>query len=581
MTAPRQEYIWPAVLRALLTLRRDQHTTSPLDSETLALLNQPAVNGSEFYDQLRLLIADTPLTMVGQKLTRYLDFNRMGNLTVAMISSASIRESMTLLRQYPGNFFRARACANIISEKDVTVIRWQPAADAFEDGLYAYLLLALFRYQAGQRFDFLSCALPGTITPMMRPVCRSIQAGSGRCELRLENKWLATHSFNHNPTLFNALKKSLIPNEEDSMSKRVLASIDSYQHPARLRLPVVAEQLGMSEANIRKQLKSEGVSFTQLLKRAIHDLAAQHLLAGNKAQSISELLGFSDRRAFDRSFKEFTGISPGQLRQLGNRLRFQRGNQQLTAIVTALPPLPKTVQSILALDDETMRINDVVSLIEQDPIFRAHIMAKASRAVFGRAPSSLNEAVSRNLGLGKIKSLAVLFAAQQQLSEQSVFHGIEQLTDCMLLSECLSLHIANRPEQAIMLFGLLSLLLLFHQDCVYSERVLILWQQSSDFADFRQLIRQDIGICLYGASSLMLLKWGMSGELNRQLWALCDVKQSTLSEKADTAHVCHDIAMTQIMPCRGGEPLAPHQGILSDDQREALVNTLTSWNSLG
>ncbi len=583
MPAQRHEHLWLAVIRAILGLRRDHQLADTEDNEATELLmraDETRIEPEACYQQLQKLFDATPLSLLGNSLAHYLDLNRMGSLVVAMISGTTVKASLKLLQQYPANFFLTEQIneLQIEGKNDAIAVRWPKSASPLDDGLYAYILLTIFRYQAGRRFTFSHARLPKSMLPLLQSGCSRTSPCDQLCELVVEKKWCLVTSFHANPVLQQAILKTLVAHQGNTMRERVAACIDSSAQPARLRLPGVAEQLGLSETVVRKQLKLEAVSFSQLLKRAIHDLATHHLLAGDKTQDVAEQLGFSDRRAFDRSYKEFTGITPGQLRQLGNRLRFQRGNHQLNDIVTSLPPLPKTVQSILALDDNAMRLRDVVAIIEQDPIFRAHLMAKASRAVFGRTPDTLEQALSRNLGLANIKNLAVLFAAQQQLSEQSLFHDIEQLTDCMLLSERLAASIAPDENDAVLLFGLLSLLLLFHQDCVFAHRVMNLWQSCEGFDQFRFEVKETLGVCLYGASSIMLLKWGMSGDINRQLWALCELSQENGSEDKHAVLTCHDIAMTQLL--QGASQAAPADNLLNsltDGQRETVVTTLAAW----
>ncbi|GGW74119.1 helix-turn-helix domain-containing protein [Alteromonas halophila] len=581
MTGKRQQHVWLAMLRALLGVRRDKQLAEAQDELALTYLRkQDESTPDNTYRYFIELLQKTPLDIAGQLLNHYLDVSRMGNLMVAMVSSDNIGASLTLLRQYPDYFYPPGAQMTHADHAGQITVRWQASGNPLDDGCYAYILLALFRYQAGQRFDFIQAQLPAAACSLLRPLCATTRVSSGQCEVSVAKTWLNVPSFYANPALLNAIEKSLMPGSSDSAQARVIALIDASRQPARLRLPGVAQHLGLSEAVLRKQLKAEGIAFNQLLKGAIHDLATRHLLAGNRAQAVSELLGFSDRRAFDRSYKEYTGINPGQLRLLGSRLRFQRGNQQLDDVVTSMPPLPKTVQSLLSLDDKTMRLQDVVTIIERDPIFQAHILARASRAIYGKIPSSLEEALSRNLGLTNIKHFAVLFAAQQQLSAQSLFPDIEQLIDGMLLSERLATKLRTDSQQALLLFGLLSLLLLFHKECVYSERVLRLWHESRHFAEFRQRIRDEVGICLYGTSSLMLLKWGMPGAVNRQLWALCDNQPGTTiagQPAPISVPVLHDIAMSSIMPTFDHTtPAAPYQDAFDDTQQEVITSVLTA-----
>jgi AraC-like DNA-binding protein len=76
----------------------------------------------------------------------------------------------------------------------------------------------------------------------------------------------------------------------------------------------VARSLGMSRQTLYRRLKAEGVTFEAVRDALRHRLAIEHL----KLHTVSEaahLLGFSDRAAFARAFKRWTGAGPGARRK--------------------------------------------------------------------------------------------------------------------------------------------------------------------------------------------------------------------------------------------------------------------------
>ena len=77
----------------------------------------------------------------------------------------------------------------------------------------------------------------------------------------------------------------------------------------------VARELGLSRQTLYRRLKSEGVTFEQLLDQLRHRLALkllrdQHLPVKQAAWR----LGFSDPAAFSRAFKRWTGAAPSTAR---------------------------------------------------------------------------------------------------------------------------------------------------------------------------------------------------------------------------------------------------------------------------
>ena len=86
-------------------------------------------------------------------------------------------------------------------------------------------------------------------------------------------------------------------------------------HTGKVSVEAVAREMGVSRQTLFRKLKAEGTSFEQVLDELRHKLAL-HYLAGKKA-SVHEtayLVGFSDRAAFSRAFKRWTGQSPSALR---------------------------------------------------------------------------------------------------------------------------------------------------------------------------------------------------------------------------------------------------------------------------
>ncbi len=398
--------------------------------------------------------------------------------------------------------------------------------------------------------------------------------------LTFASTWMKTPSFYHSAQLKSLLSSSLNIQPIMSTLQRIEAIFDKTPNPARIRLENVAQSLGRSESALRKELKQEDISFSRALKNFIHDRACQLLLAGERTENVATTLGFSDRRSFDRSFKEHSGINAGQVRQLGNRLRFQKGNTHLLDIVEHLPPLPDTVSKLLALDDDKMSLSQVVSLIETDPIFHAHVMGRASRASFGRTPDTLEQAIGRNLGLGNIKNIAVIFSAQQLLTAQSRYRDVSLLTDAMLLSNRVYLEVfgegknsAENPQtRQLLLFGLLSLLIVFHSDCLYVDGALQHWEQADNFAQFAQDIKTNYGICLYGATSLMLLRWGFTSNINQQLWKLCHAGNDTrITPQQYRIVATHDLTVTALLFGKAhADTQLNNYSALSATEREAL-----------
>ncbi len=73
---------------------------------------------------------------------------------------------------------------------------------------------------------------------------------------------------------------------------------------------MVARQLGMSVATLRRRLADEGSRFRDLRAAALDAQAKTMLRAGDRVDEIAEALGFSDSRSFSRAFKAANGMTP-------------------------------------------------------------------------------------------------------------------------------------------------------------------------------------------------------------------------------------------------------------------------------
>lgn len=72
----------------------------------------------------------------------------------------------------------------------------------------------------------------------------------------------------------------------------------------------IADQLGLSVATLRRRLATENTGFRQLRREALNERAKRLLASGADVADVSERLGFSEFRAFNRAFKEWNGLTP-------------------------------------------------------------------------------------------------------------------------------------------------------------------------------------------------------------------------------------------------------------------------------
>ena len=81
-------------------------------------------------------------------------------------------------------------------------------------------------------------------------------------------------------------------------------------------LAVIAKELGMSVRSLQMKLKQEDTSFRDLLNEVRKNFALTYLKRKDLSiASIAYLLGFSEPCVFQRTFKRWTGSTPGEFRK--------------------------------------------------------------------------------------------------------------------------------------------------------------------------------------------------------------------------------------------------------------------------
>jgi AraC-like DNA-binding protein len=78
----------------------------------------------------------------------------------------------------------------------------------------------------------------------------------------------------------------------------------------------LAEEMNMTAATMRRRLHEEGESYQSIKDQLRRDLAISYLSHSSRSvMDIALELGFSERSAFHRAFRKWTGASPGEFRR--------------------------------------------------------------------------------------------------------------------------------------------------------------------------------------------------------------------------------------------------------------------------
>ncbi len=110
--------------------------------------------------------------------------------------------------------------------------------------------------------------------------------------------------------------EELLKNLENSKSTRgrVEILLLPMLHTGKASMDCIADKLGVSRQTLFRRLKTEGVTFEQVLDELRQTLALRCLKEKKSVAETAYLVGFSDPASFSRAFKRWTGSRPGTVR---------------------------------------------------------------------------------------------------------------------------------------------------------------------------------------------------------------------------------------------------------------------------
>lgn len=104
--------------------------------------------------------------------------------------------------------------------------------------------------------------------------------------------------------------------DDEPLPQRVKNALRLLLKDGLPRKERVAEKFAMTVRTLQRHLQQAGTSYQQILDELRQELAEHYLLHSDLAvQDIASYLGFTEARSFHRSFKGWTGQTPGEFRE--------------------------------------------------------------------------------------------------------------------------------------------------------------------------------------------------------------------------------------------------------------------------
>tara|TARA_R110002167_G_scaffold42935_21_gene130115 strand:+ start:1438 stop:2601 length:1164 start_codon:yes stop_codon:yes gene_type:complete len=308
--------------------------------------------------------------------------------------------------------------------------------------------------------------------------------------------------------------------------------------PASLTIEQCASALAMSMTSFRRKLTLEETSYKLIQSKFLNELCVTALLTmQSKIDDLAIKLGYSERATFERAFRQKFGITPSQFRELSLMTSVENNYLKLTEIAENMPPMPGSCKQLLQEKDQgNLDLQRVLDIVGKDVVFSGRIMGQASKAIYGRTPKTLQEAISRNLGIGTVVNFAIVYAVKDALQEHVEKVIIEQYSQAFLLAPKLFQRLRKLLSadikfdialtEQVLVFSLLGIFLLSHKSTYKHELVLYSLQGIEDLQSLNEHIRESMAISLYGASSLMLSLWHLDASLVKHIGHLDKVSHS-------------------------------------------------------
>lgn len=138
--------------------------------------------------------------------------------------------------------------------------------------------------------------------------------------LEFSADYFALPILNSDPNLIQFFEKTLHEKMSSSESLSLLRKVKQelikrLSNGSPRTILEISKQFGMSERNLQAKLEQEGTTFREVHDQVQADFATRFLGSGSPTSEVAYLLGFAEVAAFQRAYKRWTGITPGEARK--------------------------------------------------------------------------------------------------------------------------------------------------------------------------------------------------------------------------------------------------------------------------
>ncbi|MFC6339660.1 helix-turn-helix domain-containing protein [Pseudomonas sp. CCM 7891] len=264
---------------------------------------------------------------IGLRVSRFVSPTTFHALGYALVASGSLREVFERIVRYHPVVSDALTLELSRDGERYRFRLQQPSgsqAPAFEAiDAFAAIYVRTCRNRLGRDYAPLAVYLrrpePADPEPWHRVFRSPVFFGAEEDRLEFAARDFDRHLDDANPELAEhnetVLKRSLAQLQPLTWERKVRTAIEAQLPEGEPSAERIAQALHLSLRSLQRHLADEGCRFDTLLNECRENLALVHLRdPQHSLAQISHLLGFADTNSFNRAFKRWTGITPGQFR---------------------------------------------------------------------------------------------------------------------------------------------------------------------------------------------------------------------------------------------------------------------------
>jgi HD-like signal output (HDOD) protein/AraC-like DNA-binding protein len=384
----------------------------------------------------------------------------------------------------------------------------------------------------------------------------------------------------------------------DTLGSQVRHYLASLPTLADVSQAGVARRFNLSESTLKRRLAEEETSFSDLLLAYRRSRALELLTTTqDKLHVIAELLGFSERAAFERAFHGWFDLRPASYREQIRALGAQQSGAD-SFDPDKLPSSPRVCTQVLELlNRENYTLDELVQLVSLDPLLSTRIMAIACSAWYGaRQVRDLADAIGKVLGVDQVRYLALISAANTRFSHDLPagfdLHGYWR-SSLVTAAFATQLHrhaaarIAAQPFELYLAALLLDIgrFMLAHLFPERMERFVAeaAGRRPGD-AERRALEQRLFGTTSHAAGALLLAHWNLPKASFRIVREQDDIDAADASLEARLLHACAGFAR-DYYPLATDEALRvqfmDHVSLLTGVEVEAVARIVAAQDGRG